>query len=205
MKKLNCIVMCLLLLLLTACSVSENSNASIITKNEGAIERSLIESSDYYKLYDNTLSETLEIYNSKGELVRTITTDEPISITMLNKVTVDIQEGKGTGIVQHTYYNAEKNIFSEDFTYVVCAEQEMIAYIGTSANGSDNKTLIVQNIFDKGDYYKEFTGVFEQIGDYELSTVKGSFSDDFSEVKINYTCVGSTEIVNKTFSLFDIK
>ena len=139
--------MCLLLLLLRACSVSENSNASIITKNEDAIERSLIESSDYYKLHDNTLSETLEIYNSKGELVRTITTEEPISITMLNKSIIDISIGKGTGLTKHTYYSVKLDDFSDDFSYVICASNELIAYVGISKDGLDNKTLIVQNIF----------------------------------------------------------
>lgn len=200
MKKLNCIVMCLLLLLLTACSVSENSNASIITKNEDAIERSLIESSDYYKLYDNTLSETLEIYNSKGELVRTITTEEPISITMLNKSIIEISIGKGTGLTKHTYYSVKLDDFSDDFSYVICASNELIAYVGISKDGLDNKTLIVQNIFNENRYYKEFIGAFDQVDTYELSSMSGEFSQDFSTLTVHYYLKNQQQI-SKSFNL----
>lgn len=200
MKKLNCIVMCLLLLLLRACSVSENSNASIITKNEDAIERSLIESSDYYKLYDNTLSETLEIYNSKGELVRTITTEEPISITMLNKSIIDISIGKGTGLTKHTYYSVKLDDFSDDFSYVICASNELIAYVGISKDGLDNKTLIVQNIFNENRYYKEFIGAFDQVDTYELSSMSGEFSQDFSTLTVHYYLKNQQQI-SKSFNL----
>lgn len=200
MKKLNCIVMCLLLLLLTACSVSENSNASIITKNEDAIERSLIESSDYYKLYDNTLSETLEIYNSKGELVRTITTEEPISITMLNKSIIDISISKGTGLTKYTYYSVKLDDFSDDFSYVICASNELIAYVGISKDGLDNKTLIVQNIFNENRYYKEFIGAFDQVDTYELSSMSGEFSQDFSTLTVHYYLKNQQQI-SKSFNL----
>lgn len=192
--------MCLLLLLLTACSVSENSNASIITKNEDAIERSLIESSDYYKLYDNTLSETLEIYNSKGELVRTITTEEPISITMLNKSIIDISIGKGTGLTKHTYYSVKLDDFSDDFSYVICASNELIAYVGISKDGLDNKTLIVQNIFNGNRYYKEFIGAFDQVDTYELSSMSGEFSQDFSTLTVHYYLKNQQQI-SKSFNL----
>lgn len=192
--------MCLLLLLLTACSVSENSNASIITKNEDAIERSLIESSDYYKLYDNTLSETLEIYNSKGELVRTITTEEPISITMLNKSIIDISIGKGTGLTKHTYYSVKLDDFSDDFSYVICASNELIAYVGISKDGLDNKTLIVQNIFNENRYYKEFIGAFDQVDTYELSSMSGEFSQDFSTLTVHYYLKNQQQI-SKSFNL----
>lgn len=200
MKKLNCIVMCLLLLLLTACSASNSSNSSIFSRNDAAIERSLIESSDYYKLYDNTLSETLEIYNSKGELVRTITTEEPISITMLNKSIIDISIGKGTGLTKHTYYSVKLDDFSDDFSYVICASNELIAYVGISKDGLDNKTLIVQNIFNENRYYKEFIGAFDQVDTYELSSMSGEFSQDFSTLTVHYYLKNQQQI-SKSFNL----
>lgn len=180
--------------------MSENSNASIITKNEDAIERSLIESSDYYKLHDNTLSETLEIYNSKGEHVRTITTEEPISITMLNKSIIDISIGKGTGLTKHTYYSVKLDDFSDDFSYVICASNELIAYVGISKDGLDNKTLIVQNIFNENRYYKEFIGAFDQVDTYELSSMSGEFSQDFSTLTVHYYLKNQQQI-SKSFNL----
>lgn len=182
----------LMILSTTACSSS--------TEN-GRSEKLLVESGDYYKIYDSDFEETYEIYNVKGELVRSDTKDNPFNITMLNNTTVDISEGLGTGITQHTYYNAEKDIFSDDFTYVLCAENEMIAYVGKSANGTNNRTLIVQNIFDKEDYYKEFEGIFENADNYEISSAQGTFSDDFSELTINFDNGTGTNPTTKTFAL----
>lgn len=200
MKKANCIIICIFLLFLTACSVSKSSNSSIFSRNDSAIERTLIESSDYYKLYDNTLSETLEIYNNKGELVRTITTEEPISITMLNKSIIDISIGKGTGLTKHTYYSVKLDDFSDDFSYVICASNELIAYIGISKDGLDNKTLIVQNIFNENRYYKEFIGAFDQVDTYELSSMSGEFSQDFSTLTVHYYMKNQQQI-SKSFNL----
>lgn len=200
MKKANCIIICIFLLFLTACSASNSSNSSIFSRNDAAIERSLIESSDYYKLYDNTLSETLEIYNSKGELVRTITTEEPISITMLNKSIIDISIGKGTGLTKHTYYSVKLDDFSNDFSYVICASNELIAYVGISKDGLDNKTLIVQNIFNENRYYKEFIGAFDQVDTYELSSMSGEFSQDFSTLTVHYYLKNQQQI-SKSFNL----
>lgn len=200
MKKANCIIICIFLLFLTACSASNSSNSSIFSRNDAAIERSLIESSDYYKLYDNTLSETLEIYNSKGELVRTITTEEPISITMLNKSIIDISIGKGTGLTKHTYYSVKLDDFSDDFSYVICASNELIAYVGISKDGLDNKTLIVQNIFNENRYYKEFIGAFDQVDTYELSSMSGEFSQDFSTLTVHYYLKNQQQI-SKSFNL----
>lgn len=200
MKKANCIIICIFLLFLTACSVSKSSNSSIFSRNDSAIERTLIESSDYYKLYDNTLSETLEIYNNKGELVRTITTEEPISITMLNKSIIDISIGKGTGLTKHTYYSVKLDDFSDDFSYVICASNELIAYIGISKDGLDNKTLIVQNIFNENRYYKEFIGAFDQVDTYELSSMSGEFSQDFSTLTVHYY-IKNQQQISKSFNL----
>ena len=182
----------LIILSMTACSSSARNKSS---------EKLLIESGDYYKIYDGDLEEAYEIYNAKGELVRSYTTDSPLNIEMLNSTTVDISEGIGTGITQHTYYNAEKDIFSDDFTYVLCAEKDMIAYVGKSANGTDNKTLIIQNIFDKENYYKEYEDVFENADNYEISSAHGTFSDDFSALTINYNESDSNKTINQTISL----
>lgn len=186
MKKANIILLCLLLLFLTACSVLENSNNSMQLGENNLDERRLIDSGDYFKLYDNTLSEIYEIYNSQGELVRTETTDDPISITMLNESVLDISIGKGTGITQHTYYDTEQNVFSDEFSYVICTDGELVAYIGLSEDGADNKSLIVQNIFNKEIYYKEFKGAFDEVDTYELSSVGGEFSEDFSKLTVRY-------------------
>lgn len=201
MKKANIILLCLLLLFLTACSVPENSDHSMQLRENNSDERRLIDSGDYFKLYDDTLSETYEIYNSQGELVRTETTDDPISITMLNETILDISIGKGTGITQHTYYNAEQNVFSDEFSYVICADGELVAYIGVSEDRVDNKTLIVQNIFNKKIYYKEFKGAFDDVDTYELSSVGGEFSEDFSELTVCYYQSNQQNQISKDFKL----
>lgn len=201
MKKTNILLLCLLLLFLTACSVPGNSNSSMQLEEVDSDERRLIDSGDYFKLYDDTLSETYEIYNSQGELVRTETTDDPISITMLNETILDISIGKGTGIIQHTYYDAERNAFSDEFSYVICTDGELVAYIGLSEDGADNKSLIVQNIFNKEIYYKEFKGAFDEADTYELSSVDGEFSKDLSTLTVHYYQNNRQNQTTKDFKL----
>lgn len=201
MKKANIILLCLLLLFLTACSVLENSNNSLQLGENNSDERRLIDSGDYFKLYDNTLSEIYEIYNSQGELVRTETTDDPISITMLNESVLDISIGKGTGITQHTYYDAERNVFSDEFSYVICTDGELVAYIGLSEDKVNNKTLIVEDIFNKEIYYKEFKGAFDEVDTYELSSVGGEFSEDFSKLTVRYYQRNQQNQISKDFKL----
>ncbi len=201
MKKANIILLCLLLLFLTACSVLENSNNSMQLGENNSDERRLIDSGDYFKLYDNTLSEIYEIYNSQGELVRTETTDDPISITMLNESVLDISIGKGTGITQHTYYDAERNVFSDEFSYVICTDGELVAYIGLSEDKVNNKTLIVEDIFNKEIYYKEFKGAFDEVDTYELSSVGGEFSEDFSKLTVRYYQRNQQNQISKDFKL----
>lgn len=201
MKKANIILLCLLLLFLTACSVLENSNNSMQLGENNSDERRLIDSGDYFKLYDNTLSEIYEIYNSQGELVRTETTDDPISITMLNESVLDISIGKGTGITQHTYYDAERNVFSGEFSYVICTDGELVAYIGLSEDKVNNKTLIVEDIFNKEIYYKEFKGAFDEVDTYELSSVGGEFSEDFSKLTVRYYQRNQQNQISKDFKL----
>ena len=164
-------------------------------------ERRLIDSGDYFKLYDNTLSEIYEIYNSQGELVRTETTDDTISITMLNESVLDISIGKGTGITQHTYYDAELNVFSDEFSYVICTDGELVAYIGLSEDKVNNKTLIVEDIFNKEIYYKEFKGAFDEVDTYELSSVGGEFSEDFSKLTVRYYQRNQQNQISKDFKL----
>lgn len=200
MKKANIILLCLLLLFLTACSVPKNSDSMRLGENNSD-ERRLIDSGDYFKLYDDTLSETYEIYNSQGELVRTETTDDPISITMLNESILDISICKGTGITQHTYYDAEQNTFSTKFSYVICTDGELIAYIGLSEDGADNKSLIVQNIFNKEVYYKEFKGAFDEVDTYELASVDGEFSKDLSTFTVHYYQNNRQNQLTKDFEL----
>lgn len=201
MKKANGIIICVLLLFLTACSVTGNSNNSVQLGEDNLDEKRLIDSGDYFKLYDDTLSETYEIYNSQGELVRTETTDDLISITMLNESILDISIGKGTGITQHTYYDAEQNIFSTEFSYVICTDGELIAYIGLSEDGADNKSLIVQNIFNKEVYYKEFKGAFDEVDTYELASVDGEFSKDLSTFTVHYYQNNRQNQLTKDFEL----
>lgn len=196
MKKLCCVLLCGVLLFMTGCSLSDKKQAE--TENTAA----LIDSGKYYKVYDGTLSEAYEIYNASGKLVRSDSTDKPLSVSMLDDYTVDISEDKGTGITQHTYYNAEKDIFSEEFIYVICAQGDMIAYIGASQEDTEHsKTLIVQSIFDKDNYYKEFENVFSPTDTFDLSSVYGEFSNNFTELTVYYISEETQEPVSEAFRL----
>lgn len=199
MKKYLCLLFCVLLCFLSACSSADNFAVDLCKQSN---RKEIIDSGECYRIYKGKLNtEYYEIYNSDGEIVFFEETNRPLSIDMLNSSIVDISVGMGTGITQHTYYNAEQDIFSDDFTYVLCSKDNMIAYVGISMeDSSNNRTLIVQNIFSKDDFYKEFTDVFSKTNRFDLSSVDGEFSDDFSELIVYYS--DDSEVpISKTFQL----
>lgn len=202
MKKFYCITLLGILLLMSACSITVANNTTSHSEVENYTnEKKLIESCEYYKIYDGILTKTYEIYNAEGNLVYSETTDRPLSLTMINDSTIDISKGMGTGLAQHTYYNVKTDSFSDDFLYVICTNSDMIAYIGQSRDGLDNRTLIVQNIYNTNYYYKEFVGVFAKADTYDLSNVKGEFSDDVSKLTVHYFQNNSRERITSTFKL----
>lgn len=164
----------------------------------------LIQSGRYFNISKGTQPSEVnyEIYDVGGNVVLSESTDRPLSITMADESTVDISEGMGSGLTRHVYYDTENDAFSDEFYYVICTSDNLVAYIGTSQNDeSKNRTLIVQNIFGKEDFYKEFQPDLSETSLYDLSAVEGEFSTDCSSLNITYVSENGQTSVSQTFEL----
>lgn len=179
--------------------------ACLITGCSSARERGqLIQSGKYFSVSEGTPPSEVhyKIYDEAGNMVLSESTDRPLSITMADESTVDISEGMGSGLTRHVYYDTENNLFSDAFYYVVCTSDDLVAYIGSSQNdSSQNTTLIVRDIFEKEDFYKEFHPDFSETSLYDLSAVEGAFSKDQSSLNITYASEERQTSVSQSFEL----
>lgn len=154
MKKYLYILLPVLFCFLTACSPYSNLK-----------QTQIIDSGKYYRIYkENNNQVRYEIYNPEGKIALSEKTDRPIEINTIGGDIIDIGIGMGTGITIHKYYNANENTFSEEFTNVLTNSDKLIAYIEVSKeNPLENRKVVVQNIFDKSLFYKEFKLNFQML------------------------------------------
>ena len=154
MKKYLYILLPVLFCFLTACSPYSNLK-----------QTQIIDSGKYYRIYKENYNQVrYEIYNPEGKIALSEKTDRPIEINMISDDTIDIGIDMGTGITIHKYYNANENIFSGEFTNVLTNSDKFIAYFDVfKENPFENRKVVVQNIFDKNMFYKEFKLDFSNV------------------------------------------
>jgi len=159
-----------------------------------------IDSNENYCIYKTSETQVCyEIYNSNGETVLSETTDKPLTINMLNDDIVDISIGMGTGLATHKYYSISKNLFSQEFLYALSNSNELIAYIDVPENHSfESRKVIVQNIFDKSAYYKEFQLDFS---DVDTPLINAAFSEDETSLQLTYLSGEEETQTSKTLEL----
>lgn len=147
--------------------------------------REIIDSGKYYSIYKGNITQVCyDIYNAKGEIVLSEATDRPLRISMLNDTIVDIRIGIGTGTIIHKYYSVEENIFSQEFQYVLSNSDKLVAYIDVpKENAFENRKVIVQNIFDKDLFYKEFQLDLSKI---DTPVIDAIFLNDGTSLQLTY-------------------
>lgn len=160
-----------------------------------------IEKAQYYSIFkgDNPTEVTYEIYGSDGKTVFSETTDRPLSITIIDENTVDISKGEGTGLTLHKYYSVTQDKFSQEFSYVICSSNDLIAYIDISEESPlKNRKVVVQNIFNEEGFYKEFQLDFSHV---DTPVVNGEFNEDCSELNITYLSGGTQTQITEDLPL----
>lgn len=186
MKKILLLLVCILICFLSACSPNKE----------------IIESGKYYSIYKEKESATqvcYNIYNSNGETVLSESTSRPLTIEMIDNETVGIEIGMGTGISIHRFYNAKENVFSQDFSYVVANSNGLIAYIYVPKETPfENRKIVVQSIFDRDVFYKEFELDFS---DVDTPVVEASFSKDGTSLQITYLSGEEQEQISTILNL----
>ena len=103
---------------------------------------------------------------------------------MVNDDIVDIEIVMGTGITIHKYYGVEENVFSREFLYVLTNSDKLVAYIDVSKEKPfENRKIIVQDIFDKNSFCKEFQLDFS---DVDTPVMEAMFSKDGTSLQLTY-------------------
>lgn len=154
---------------LTACNripPNENDINSTVTTTENTenvppIGEEAIVEKTYYKIEKIELTTVrYTIYDSKGNVALTEQTDRPLEISMIGEHIIDICIGMGTGLSVHKYYDIEENCFSQEYTYVAAATENLVAYIDGSS--LTDRKLVVRNIFDAELFCREFALDFSE-------------------------------------------
>ena len=194
MKKYFCSLALVLFCFISACAPCQNA----VNNESEQIE--IIDSGTYYRIYKGSIDQVCyDVYNSDGEIVLSEKTDRPLAINMINDDIIDIEIGMGTGITIHKYYDVGANIFSQDFSYVFSGFDELITYIDVPKEKPlENRKVIVQNIFDKSLFYKEFQLDFSKV---DTPVVEARFSKDGAYLQIVYL---SGEEQRQTSEMLDL-
>lgn len=107
---------------------------------------------EYYKINtDDKNKYYYYIYDKNHKIAKESKTEaNTLSINQIYDNILEIREDYGTGIIYQTFYNIENNKFSQQFIFAIAYNDSLIAYF------EENNILIIQNIFNKNIYYKEF-------------------------------------------------
>lgn len=123
-------------------------------------------------------------------------TDRPLRINMLCDDIVDIRIGMGTGVAVHKYYDAARNIFSQEYCYVLTAKEDLVAFIDVPEKEPfKNRKVVVRNIFDKCLFYKEYYLDFSNV---DTPVIDAEFSNDSTSLRLTFL---SGEAQTETFEI----
>lgn len=197
MKKHVYLLICVLCCFMFACSLHQDAVNSPMYES-GYNE--IVDSGKHYRIYKGNITQVMyNIYDANGKIVLSDTTDRPLRINMLSDDIVDIGIDMGTGITVHKYYDVEKNVFSQDFSYVISISDRLVAYIDAAEERPlENRKVIVQNIFDKSLFYKEFQLDFSNV---DTPVVEAKFSEDGLLLQLTYLAGDKHVIISKTLNL----
>lgn len=179
MKKYLFIFTCAIFLFISACTINRIRTCDRFER------RDIIASGKYYSIYrGNNTQLHYYVYDANGKTVLSERTDRPLRIDMLDDNIVDIVIGMGTGITEHKYYGVEEGVFSQVFTYVLCASDRLVAYIYIPPeNPFEDRKVIVQDIFDPNLFHEEFQLDFSP---NDTPVLEANFSADGSSLQLTY-------------------
>lgn len=202
MKRYLCLLICIFSCFIAACSFQKDIEDSSLNefKTNLSSNKEIVASGKYYRIYKDSKTQVYyDIYNLNGEIVLSETTERPLTIDMLSANIVDIGIGMGTGLTVHRYYNVERNLFSQEFSYVLSNLNEFVAYIDVPKKSSfENRKLIVQNAFDRNSFYKEFQLDFSHV---DTPVIQAAFSKDGSSLELTYLSEENQLQVSKILKL----
>ena len=184
----------LILFLLSSCKQSdlatesqefEESFAETLTVETK--EYKVIAEGEYYRIRTDEAPfiQYYDVFNKRGEVVYSSSEERPLSIQMINDSILEIEIGFGTGLQQRRYYDAEEDLFSEEYIYVIACRDRLLAYIKIPESGSafENRKIVVLDMFDPETFYQEFSLDFSKV---DTPVVDAAFSEDKTSLAVVY-------------------
>lgn len=171
-----------------------------ITEEPTLEESELIDYGEYYSVYKNTdFSFTYNIYSEKRKTILSETKESQVTVKMINPSIVDIATELDVEKISHIhrYCDVLKGVTSEEFKYVLANSNEFISYIHGDVMG--NRKIIIQNIFDKDKFFKEYELNFSKL---ENPVINASFSDDETQLIITYLSGDSQSEITEMLPLY---
>lgn len=155
---------------------------NITNDKNNSVEEKIIYDEEYYKviLKDN-ISFDYYIYDVNKNIVEEQNgLTNLIDVKLLNDNVVDVHINWGTGLSEHHYYSVKRDVFSKKYEFVVAYNNERVAYLDGAIQ---ERCLIVQNVFNKTEYYKEFNLDFST---FITPVVDASFINNDSQLQVTY-------------------
>ncbi len=163
-------------------------------------QKDVVDSGKNYKIYKTNLTEVnYQIFNNKNEVVLHEQTDRPLKINIIDDGILDIAKGMGTGITVHKYYDTEKDVFSNEFMYVLGAYKNIISYIEISDKmPRENRKIVFRNIFEPEFYREEFVLNFANV---DTPVIVANFSEDGKSFTVKYLSGNEQKEVTEVLEL----
>ncbi len=189
MKKIFLIIF-VFLIFISACSNNsvDHPNSSQTTDNSQTLhleDGEIINQGEFFRVYKMSANQVKYIiYDKLGNIVFSNSIHKPLTIHMIDASTLDIGIGYGSGITVHQYYHTDQGVFSQEFQYVLATSNGLVAYMDVPEKQSfEKRKIVVQDIFDKKTYYKEFFLDFAQI---DTPVISAEFSKDHKQLHLEY-------------------
>lgn len=213
MKKLIA-TLCVIILVLSAAgceSITPNPpepatevNPTVAATTEATQSATLIESTNIYDIYKIGFNYNYRIFNKNGDikLERENETRCPY-FTMLTDSLLEVKCQTGTG--QSTnwayYYDYEKDIISETYSYVLSSTNILVAHINLNNNGKP--ILIIQSIFPTGSYYLEISEFEKPLSTPCTDPIQCvTFCNDSKSIEVVYLSGEDYKKATQTFDLY---
>ena len=118
------------------CPTKSDFGAVTVAPGDHTYPIEISRGSNYLITRESSFVFRYQILDPEGQVVRERILDgkEP-QISVLEHGVLDISVGYGTGLIEHTYYDVKRDLFSDPFFYVVANSDGGIAFIDVPEDG----------------------------------------------------------------------
>ena len=156
--------------------------------------------SKYYKLLQNDDQSVFRhyIFDAEGDLIDSGSSEALPSFWSVGDciMQLSVQDGTGPASNHARYYDLKNSKKSKTFDYVLAANDE---YVVCADNRNSEHIIIVQDIFDKEKYYKEYE--LEDVSSTAADFAIDGYFDEEGNINITYYSGENCEEIDHTIVL----